>query len=559
MTPPRKTHASRDRSVRGTGTTYAGGANASRAQRATTAPRPNDPHRQRGHKDEAPQGTTKLSRSITRVSSWLDSHPGIDYLMIRIIVFLLTGIGVVMVMSSSMTWSVIEDSGVWGAALRQSLMVFIGFLGFWACLKIPPQVIRKWSGLALGVSLILLIAVLIPGIGTGRDEVGSQSWIALGPIRFQPSEIAKIGLAIFGASFLANRVHAVKNVASRFNQFAVIAAVFIALVFFEGDVGMAATVTMTAVALMFFAGMHRYWIVGAIVGAFTVAVALIAGGGFRSHRFHVYFDALFGRFEDTRGTAFQSYQGFLSLADGSVTGVGLGQSRAKWFYLPEARNDFIFAIVGEELGLWGGALVIVLFFLLGFFGLRTAMRAQDQFQSLLAATLTIGVVAQAFINIAYVVGLLPVTGIQLPMISAGGTSAVITLVAMGILANIARHEPEAVSAVRSYGRPFFDRLLFIGEPVAPAEVRSDGTVPRGRERGFRDKESAERAERQARFGVPVTERRTRDVGSAEPVNYTSSQSASRGRYGERYDLSPRSRAAEDTPRRPSSPRPSQRK
>lgn len=547
MTPPRKTHASRDRRV-----------HAARSNTAVTERRPSTrPSGAKPTKDA--EGTMWISRTIKRVSEWLESNPGIDYLMIRIIVFLLTGIGVVMVMSSSMTWSVLENSDVWGAALRQSIMVFVGLVGFWVALKIPPQVVRRFSGTALVVSLVLLVAVLIPGIGTGREEVGSQSWIAVGPVQFQPSEIAKIGLAIFGASFLANRVHAVKNLQSRFNQFCAIAVLFILLVFLEGDVGMAATVTLTAVALMFFAGMHRSWIIAAVVAGLAGAVLLIVGGGFRSHRFHVYFDALFGHFEDTRGTAFQSYQGFLSLADGSVTGVGLGQSRAKWFYLPEARNDFIFAIVGEELGLWGGALVIILFFLLGFFGLRTAMRAQDQFQSLLAATLTIGVVAQAFINIAYVIGLLPVTGIQLPMISAGGTSAVITLVAMGILANIARHEPEAVSAVRSYGRPFFDRLLMIGEPLAPAETRTPSAAHPVRERGFRGRESAARAEREARFGVPVTERSTRDARSPKPVNYTSTQSSTRGRHPEGGQSAYRSRSTADAPRRPSSPRPSQRK
>ena len=167
---------------------------------------------------------------------------------------------------------------------------------------------------------------------------------------------------------------------------------------------------------------------------------------------------------DTQGTGFQAYQGFLSLADGGLTGVGIGQSRAKWFYLPEAKNDYIFAIVGEELGLLGGALVIVLFAMLGFFGIRTAMRAQNQFQALMAATLTAGVVGQAFFNIGYVIGLLPMTGVQLPMISAGGTSAIITIASMGLLANVARHEPMQISAMQNYGRPLFDRIFNIPEP-----------------------------------------------------------------------------------------------
>ena len=151
--------------------------------------------------------------------------------------------------------------------------------------------------------------------------------------------------------------------------------------------------------------------------------------------------------------------------------MGVGQSRAKWFYLPEATNDFIFAVVGEELGLWGGAMLILLFGMLGYFGLRAARRNSDQFISLMAATLTTGVVVQAFINVAYVIGLAPVTGIQLPMISSGGTSAVITLASMGLLANCARHEPEAISAMQSYGRLGIDRLLRLPEPLTARPPR----------------------------------------------------------------------------------------
>ena len=201
--------------------------------------------------------------------------------------------------------------------------------------------------------------------------------------------------------------------------------------------------------------------------------------------------------DSTRGAAFQTHQGFLSLADGSLFGVGLGQSRAKWFYLPEARNDFIFAVIGEELGMWGGIMVIALFAALGYFGLRTAQRAQTSFQGLAAASLTAGVVSQAFINIGYVVGLVPVTGIQLPMLSAGGTSAVITLWSMGMLASIARHEPDAVSAMQNYGRPRFDRMLFVPEPKATAQLRAT--------RAERTR-THEQSRREQRYGVPVAHR-----------------------------------------------------
>lgn len=429
----------------------------------------------------------------------MEARPGFDYLMIRSVVFLLTGIGIVMVMSSSMTWSVIEGNTVWSQALHQGIMVVVGLVAFWAALKLRLGFVRRLAPWLLLISLVLLVLVLIPGIGTGREEVGSQSWIVLGPLRLQPSEIAKVTVAIWGASFLAGKRHTSNRLRSPFMVYMIVALAMTLLIAAEGDMGMAVSFAVVVVFTLFFAGVRMGWIVTAALAAVAGLVLVLFSGGFRSHRFHVYFDALFGRFDDTQGTAFQSYQGFLSLADGSATGVGLGQSRAKWFYLPEAKNDFIFAVIGEELGLWGGALVIFLFGALGYFGLRTALRAQDQFQSLMAATLTAGVVSQAFINIGYVVGLLPVTGIQLPMISAGGTSAIITLGSMGLLASVARHEPEAVSAVQSYGRPLFDRLLFLGEPH-PED--GDPAAPRRRERTRHDPRRTTE-----RFGAPLTGRR----------------------------------------------------
>lgn len=263
---------------------------------------------------------------------------------------------------------------------------------------------------------------------------------------------------------------------------------------------MAISYAIVVVFVMIFAGVHRGWIWGAMGSIGAVLLIVMAGGGYRSNRIHVFLEALRGRFDDTQGDAFQSHQGFLSLGDGGFGGVGLGQSRAKWFYLPEARNDFIFAIVGEELGFLGAVVVIFLFAVLAFFGLRTALRAQNNYQSLLAATLAAGVVSQAFINVGYVIGILPVTGIQLPMISAGGTSAIITLATMGLLANVARHEPEAVSSVQATGRPIFDRLFFIPEPISSLDVASPVRFPRRSDPG------------RARFGTPITGRPLRQGG-----------------------------------------------
>ncbi|MBF4546882.1 cell division protein FtsW [Corynebacterium afermentans subsp. lipophilum] len=442
--------------------------------------------RQRAPRPDAP---SKLSAGVRRIQEALDSRPLIDYTMIRSIVLFLAGLGVVMVMSSSMATSFASSASVWSLAVRQFAMVILGLIAFWAALKTPPERLRGLSNWLMVIAILLLIAVLTP-LGTGRAEVGSQSWLVVGPLRLQPSEFARVAIAMWGAKILSNkdprRLFVPDNGFAAFISVSLLCVLLIAM---QGDMGMALSLAVVVAFILLFAGVSLK-AVGVVAASGVVALVVIfLSGSFRSDRFHVYFDALRGHFDDTRGVAFQSHQGFLSLADGHIFGVGLGQSRAKWFYLPEARNDFIFAVIGEELGLWGGALVITLFALLGFFGMRTALRAQTQYQTLMAASLTATVVSQAFINMAYVVGLLPVTGIQLPMLSAGGSSAVFTLGAMGVLASVARHEPDAISSMQNYGRPVFDRIFFIAEPRALKQRRQAPAA----------------APRRERYGTPVTQ------------------------------------------------------
>ena len=484
---------------------------------------------------------TGMRAAIGRWFSAAGARPGLDYLMLRICVLTLVGIGMLMAYSASMATSVAEDGAVWQQALRQSLMVIAGLFCFWLGLRIPP---RKWRSATVWLLLLaiaLLLVVLTP-VGTGREEVGSQSWIVVAGISIQPSEIARIAIALFGANLLADRRFGMYRPRTiwdyrkdPFVQYTAVALGMFGLIIAQGDMGMGMSFALVAIFTLFFAGMHKSMFYFILILAIVGVAVLFTGGGYRTNRFHTYFDALVGNIQDTQGTGFQTYQGFLSLADGGLTGVGLGQSRAKWFYLPEARNDFVFAIVGEEMGLWGGFLVITLFFLLGFFGFRTAMRAQNQFQGLAAGTLTAAVVSQAFFNISYVIGLLPVTGIQLPMISAGGTAAIITIGSMGLLCNIARHEPAQVSAMQNYGRPLFDRLLWIPEPepsdAAPrtgGRRRADGSgaprdahperpaAPAGaheRPTRAREREQSHRA----RFGAPVTSRATSRRASEQPT------------------------------------------
>lgn len=491
---------------------------------AGSAPHPRQPGR-------APQQGTSFATLHRRLSDAMDARPLLDYTMIRTVVLVLAGLGVVMVTSSSMAASFAASASVWATTVKQAVMVALGLFVFWLALKVSPERIRQLSNLIMLVAVVLLALVLVPGIGTGKDEVGSQSWIVLGPLRLQPSELARAAIAIWGAKVLANKdPRRPSKLDNGFLAFFGVATLCLLLIGAQGDYGMAVSFAIVVALILIFAGIPLSLIgIAAGVGALSLVVVFLSGG-YRSNRFRVYFDALFGHFEETRTIAFQSHQGFLSLADGSLFGVGLGQSRAKWFYLPEARNDFIFAVIGEELGLWGGALVIILFALLGVFGLRAARRAQNQFQALMAASLAAGVVSQAFINIGYVIGLLPVTGIQLPMLSAGGTSAVITLGSMGILASVARHEPDCVSAMQNYGRPAFDRILGIGEPTAPRQAQA-----RAQAQALRHRPAAPtRSGREARFGTPVTARAA--AAPRRPVQYRPAERAPQPRRDIRRDI-----------------------
>ncbi|ANE04403.1 peptidoglycan glycosyltransferase FtsW [Corynebacterium crudilactis] len=459
-------------------------------------------------KKTGPKSRTSLGIRERISGAWNDllARPLTDYIMIMCIVVILSCLGVVMVYSSSMTWSLGDAGSVWGTAVRQGVLIVIGFVALWIALRLRPQLIRNFANLFLLVAIGALLAVQVPGIGTGKEEVGSQSWIMLGPVQFQPSEIAKVAIAVWGAHYLAGKGPIKHWFNNHLMRFGAVGAGMALLIFLEGDAGMAMSFVLVVLFMLFFAGIAMGWI--AVAGVLIIAglAVLALGGGFRSSRFEVYFDAFFGNFHDVRGIAFQSYQGFLSLADGAGLGLGLGQSRAKWFYLPEAKNDFIFAIIGEELGLLGGALVIALFAGLLYFGLRAAKKSHDPFLGLMAATLTAAVASQAFINIGYVIGLLPVTGIQLPMISAGGTSAIITLASMGLLISCARHEPETVSAMASYGRPAIDRLLGLPEPSSQI-TSNHGWFGKDKRGPVKPKPQPQQETRE-RFGEPVTSRKS---------------------------------------------------
>lgn len=521
---------------------------------------------QKGTKATNAQRPSSSSSSARERPAWVErfndwkSRPLFDYHLLMIIVALLTSIGLVMVLSASMASAGNDSGSVWSVFIRQLVMVVAGLISMWIVLRMRVELIRSLSTAALILSFVLLVLVIIPGIGIGLEETGARSWLSIGGITMQPSEIAKIALALWGSKLLAEKVRTAVSYTDLFGLFGAVSFVVLALVMLQRDLGMVASMAFVVVALAWFAGLPRVFITGLLAAAAFALVIFTVTAGFRSARIRVYLDSLLGNFNDVQGDAYQSYQGFLSLADGSLTGVGLGQSSAKWGYLPEAKNDFIFAIIGEETGFLGALMVILLYAALGWVGLRIAGRQNDPFLRLLAGTITAATVVQAFINIGYVVGALPVTGLQLPLISAGGTSAMVTLFSMGLLATCARHESEAVSAMQTSGRPALDRFLGIPEPIpydesrrhapkvrahrdpqrfGPPVVTSGARTPRGEGAQVRETYSG-RADRFNRAGRSGGSRSGRGAAPQRGSQTSGSSGNSGSVRGREVDYSPRS-------------------
>jgi cell division protein FtsW len=385
---------------------------------------------------------------------------------------LLTLFGLVMVLSASAVESYAIDGSSYSVFARQAVFCLVGLVFFWLGLRVRPRVLRYASGAALVATLVLLAAVLVPGLGTIRN--GARSWFVFGPLSFQPSELAKVAFAMWGAHILITR----RAILHRWRGLAPVVLVGLAmciLVVLQPDLGTTIALGIVMLALLFFAGAPLRWLASLTLGGLAGALVLGLSSGYRQSRITAF---LAGDSADPLGAAYQARQALFSLADGGPFGVGLGQGRAKWSYLPNAHNDFIFAIIGEELGMIGALVVLALFGALAYAGLRIAARCTDPWLRLVVATLTVSLVAQAAINICYVVGLVPVTGIQLPLVSSGGSSLVITMFVFGVLANAARHEPEAVAAVRTHGQGRLAKRLGLRPPQPYRPSRSGGRAVR---------------------------------------------------------------------------------
>ncbi|MFC0313800.1 putative lipid II flippase FtsW [Gordonia phosphorivorans] len=404
---------------------------------------------------------------------WTTAREGVRTLMARpltsfhLVVSLslvLTVCGLIMVQSASSVEGYAENQSSYGAFATQAVFAVLGWVSFYLVLHLPFRFFRRFATLGVFVSVVLLILVLVPSLGVKVD--GARRWFDVGGVSIQPSELAKLALCIWGAHVLASRRTAGAGTKELLVPLLPVAILMCGLIIAEPNLSTTVIILVITGALLWFAGLSGTVFAG-FIGAFALAGVVAAlSADYRAARVF----SFLGSNDDPLGGGYQALQATYALANGGIFGVGLGQSTAKWSYLPNAHNDFIFAILVEETGLVGGMIVVGLFLLLGFVGMRIARRSADPFLRLLTATITVLITTQMFINVGYVVGLLPVTGIQLPLMSQGGTSMLTMLTMLGLLASAARHEPDAVVALSGSKSRGLSRLLHL-PPPAPYRPR----------------------------------------------------------------------------------------
>ena len=357
---------------------------------------------------------------------------------ILVAIVALAAIGILMVYSSSaMKAFLSKEADTFAIVGPQILWAAIGVVAMVVMMRVDYRWLRVASVPIFLVAVASLALVFVPGLN--RVVGGSARWLVIGPLpAVHPAEFMKLALVIYLAHWFAKRGSAVHGFWGGTVPFLVIVAPVIALVLLEPDMGTSTVLAVTAFTMFFLAGANVLHLVAMAVASVPVVVVMFMQG-YQVDRITAWLDP----WHSPTTLGFHSIQGYLALALGGVLGAGLGESRlAGGLFLPNASNDFIFAIIGQEFGLLGGSLVIVLFLAFGYLGIRTSLGAPDTFGALLAAGITAWICIQAFINIGVVVGLIPVTGIPLPFVSAGGSSLIVSFAAVGILLSVSRETVE---------------------------------------------------------------------------------------------------------------------
>ena len=404
------------------------------------------------------------------VLSWLRSvldRPLTSYHLVLGSVALLLVLGLMMVLSASSVSAYLNEDDSYFYVKRQAVFLVLGVVAALVMMKLPLSALRTLSWAGVGLAAVLLILTYT---GLGQEVNGNRNWLYLGSKSFsiQPAEFAKLAMIVWGADVLARKQRLLDQPKHLLVPFLPVSGLLILLVLFQGDAGTA--VVMAAIA----AGV--LWIVGApmrVLGVLAAAgatgvVAIFVTSPNRMRRLAAFLDPT----ASLDGANDQSRAGINAIGSGGWWGVGIGESRQKWGSLPEAHTDFIFAVIGEEFGLFGSLVVLLLFLILGYAGVRIATRCDDPFARYAAGGVTTWFMVQALINLAVVLRLLPIAGVPLPLVSYGGSALIANLLAVGVLLACARQEPAARKVLQkrvSRGRPRVSAV--VGSRTPPARTR----------------------------------------------------------------------------------------
>lgn len=392
----------------------------------------------------------------------------------------LLGFGVLMAASTTISAAHDSNATMWAQLIKEVEFVALGIPVLWLAVRMPPRGYRMLAYPMVFLAIVTLCAVLVPGIGVQAD--GARRWIDLGPLQVQPSEFAKLAFLVWGADLLARKQQLRTLTLARHVLLPLVPGFVLVcgLVMLEPDLGTTLCFVLILLGLL--------WTVGLPLRFFTVLLGLLAGAvtllavaePYRLERLTTFLHA-----SDQHGDAgYQTMEGLYALASGGLFGVGLGNGTSKYSWVPNANTDYVFSVIGEELGLIGTVAVLAFFGLFAFTGMRISRRSVDPFARLAAGAATIWICGQALINIGYVTALLPVTGIPLPFVSAGGTSLIATFLVFGMLVSFARHEPAAAGAAQRAAvggtRSRVERWLRLPIPrpyVAPSQRRRRPAPP----------------------------------------------------------------------------------
>ena len=346
---------------------------------------------------------------------------------------ILLSAGVVMVYSASAIVAADRFRDPYFFLKKQVFWALLGAGGLWLALRVDYRRLERFVLPTLIVASVLLVLVLVPPIGQAIN--GTRRWIRLGPVSFQPAELAKLALVLYLAAFLARKREALEDFRRGLLPPLVVSGALAALVLLQPDLGNCVTLVALTFALLYLAGSpvrHLGW---ALAPALPLVALAVWVAPYRIRRVTAFIDP----WSDPRGSGFQIIQSWLAFGNGGLVGQGIGASRQKLFYLPEAHTDFIFAVIGEELGFLGAVAIVLLFTVLVWRGLRVGLRAPEPFGAYLALGITMLIATQTLVNLGVVTGLLPTKGLPLPFISFGGSALVMTMTSTGMLLNISQH------------------------------------------------------------------------------------------------------------------------